>query len=98
MKEKLETLGVSSYVYEELLSTDPATLSNLELNWDIVNKNVKYLKSIGLTCIDELLLYSSLVFMLNPSDLENKIKRLDRDTFTAEVNEDFFKIEQLYQD
>ena len=32
MKEKLENLGVSSYVYEELLSTDPATLSNLELN------------------------------------------------------------------
>ena len=74
MKEKLETLGVSSYVYEELLSTDPATLSNLELNWDIVSKNIKYLKSLGLTCIDELLLYSSLVFMLNPSDLENKIK------------------------
>lgn len=98
MKEKLENLGVSSYVYEELLSTDPATLSNLELNWDIVNKNVKYLKSIGLTCIDELLLYSSLVFMLNSSDLENKIKRLDKDVFTAEVNEDFFKIEQLYQD
>lgn len=98
MKEKLENLGVSSYVYEELLSTDPATLNNLELNWDIVSKNVKYLKSIGLTCIDELLLYSSLVFMLNPSDLENKIKRLDKDVFTAEVNEDFFKIEQLYQD
>lgn len=98
MKEKLENLGVSSYVYEELLSTDPATLSNLELNWDIVNKNVKYLKSIGFTCIDELLLYSSLVFMLNPSDLENKIKRLDKDVFTAEVNEDFFKIEKLYQD
>lgn len=98
MKEKLENLGVSSYVYEELLSTDPATLSNLELNWDIVSKNVKYLKSIGLTCIDELFLYSSLVFMLNPSDLENKIKRLDKDVFTAEVNEDFFKIEQLYQD
>lgn len=98
MKEKLETLGVSSYVYEELLSTDPATLSNLELNWDIVSRNVKYLKSIGLTCIDELLLYSSLVFMLNPKDLEDKIKRLDKDTFIAEVNEDFFKIEQLYQD
>ena len=98
MKEKLENLGVSSYVYEELLSTDPATLSNLELNWDTVSQNIQYLKSIGLTCIDELLLYSSLVFMLNPSDLENKIKRLDKDVFTAEVNEDFFKIEQLYQD
>lgn len=98
MKEKLENLGVSSYVYEELLSTDPATLSNLELNWDTVSQNIQYLKSIGLTCIDELLLYSSLVFMLNPSDLENKIKRLDKDDFTAEVNEDFFKIEQLYQD
>ena len=98
MKEKLETLGVSSYVYEELINTDPATLSNLELNWDTVSQNIQYLKSLGLTCIDELLLYSSLVFMLNPSDLENKIKRLDKDTFTAEVNEDFFKIEQLYQD
>ena len=98
MKEKLETLGVSSYVYEELLSTDPATLSNLELNWDTVSQNIQYLKSLGLTCIDELLLYSSLVFMLNHSDLENKIKRLDKDVFTAEVNEDFFKIEQLYQD
>ncbi len=98
MKEKLENLGVSSYVYEELINTDPATLSNLELNWDTVSQNIQYLKSLGLTCIDELLLYSSLVFMLNPSDLENKIKRLDRDTFTAEVNEDFFKIEQLYQD
>ena len=98
MKEKLENLGVSSYVYEELLSTDPATLSNLELNWDTVSQNIQYLKSLGLTCIDELLLYSSLVFMLNPSDLENKIKRLDKDVFTAEVNEDFFKIEQLYQD
>lgn len=98
MKEKLETLGVSSYVYEELINTDPATLSNLELNWDTVSQNIQYLKSIGLTCIDELLLYSSLVFMLNPSDLENKIKRLDKDVFTAEVNEDFFKIEQLYQD
>lgn len=98
MKEKLENLGVSSYVYEELISTDPATLSNLELNWDTVSQNIKYLKSLGLTCIDELLLYSSLVFMLNPSDLENKIKRLDKDVFTAEVNEDFFKIEQLYQD
>ena len=98
MKEKLESLGVSSYVYEELINTDPATLSNLELNWDTVSQNIKYLKSIGLTCIDELLLYSSLVFMLNPSDLENKIKRLDKDDFTAEVNEDFFKIEQLYQD
>lgn len=98
MKEKLETLGVSSYVYEELINTDPATLSNLELNWDTVSQNIQYLKSLGLTCIDELLLYSSLVFMLNPSDLENKIKRLDKDVFTAEVNEDFFKIEQLYQD
>lgn len=98
MKEKLETLGVSSYVYEELINTDPATLSNLELNWDTVSQNIQYLKSLGLTCIDELLLYSSLVFMLNPKDLENKIKRLDKDTFTAEVNEDFFKIEQLYQD
>ena len=98
MKEKLKNLGVSSYVYEELLSTDPATLSNLELNWDTVSQNIQYLKSLGLTCIDELLLYSSLVFMLNPSDLENKIKRLDKDVFTAEVNEDFFKIEQLYQD
>ena len=98
MKEKLTNLGVSSYVYEELISTDPATVSNLELNWDIVSKNIKYLKSLGLTCIDELLLYSSLVFMLNPKDLENKIKRLDKDTFTAEVNEDFFKIEKLYQD
>ena len=98
MKEKLENLGVSSYVYEELINTDPATLSNLELNWDTVSQNIQYLKSLGLTCIDELLLYSSLIFMLNPSDLENKIKRLDRDTFTAEVNEDFFKIEQLYQD
>lgn len=98
MKEKLENLGVSSYVYEELINTDPATLSNLELNWDTVSQNIQYLKSLGLTCIDELLLYSSLVFMLNPSDLENKIKRLDKDTFTAEVNEDFFKIEQLYQD
>lgn len=98
MKEKLENLGVSSYVYEELINTDPATLSNLELNWDTVSQNIQYLKSLGLTCIDELLLYSSLVFMLNPSDLENKIKRLDRDVFTAEVNEDFFKIEKLYQD
>ena len=98
MKEKLENLGVSSYVYEELINTDPATLSNLELNWDTVSQNIQYLKSLGLTCIDELLLYSSLVFMLNPSDLENKIKRLDKDDFTAEVNEDFFKIEQLYQD
>ena len=98
MKEKLETLGVSSYVYEELLSTDTATLSNLELNWDTVSKNIQYLKSLGLTCIDELLLYSSLVFLLNPNDLENKIKRLDKDAFTTEVNEDFFKIEQLYQD
>lgn len=98
MKEKLENLGVSSYVYEELINTDPATLSNLELNWDTVSQNIQYLKSLGLTCIDELLLYSSLVFMLNPSDLENKIKRLDKDTFTAEVNEDFFKIEKLYQD
>lgn len=98
MKEKLENLGVSSYVYEELINTDPATLSNLELNWDTVSQNIQYLKSLGLTCIDELLLYSSLVFMLNPSDLENKIKRLDKDTFIAEVNEDFFKIEQLYQD
>ena len=41
MKEKLTNLGVSSYVYEELISTDPATLSNLELNWDIVSKNIK---------------------------------------------------------
>lgn len=98
MKEKLENLGVSSYVYEELINTDPATLSNLELNWDTVSQNIQYLKSLGLTCIDELLLYSSLVFMLNPSDLENKIKRLDKDDFTAEVNEDFFKIEKLYQD
>lgn len=98
MKEKLENLGVSSYVYEELINTDPATLSNLELNWDTVSQNIQYLKSLGLTCIDELLLYSSLVFMLNPSDLENKIKRLDKDVFTAEVNEDFFKIEKLYQD
>lgn len=98
MKEKLETLGVSSYVYEELLSTDTATLSNLELNWDTVSKNIQYLKSLGLTCIDELLLYSPLVFLLNHNDLENKIKRLDKDAFTAEVNEDFFKIEQLYQD
>ena len=98
MKEKLENLGVSSYVYEELINTDPATLSNLELNWDTVSQNIQYLKSLGLTCIDELLLYSSLVFMLNPSDLEDKIKRLDKDTFTAEVNEDFFKIEKLYQD
>ncbi|MBQ4263160.1 MAG: hypothetical protein IJB83_02810 [Bacilli bacterium] len=84
----------SLYVYDKIKEIyGDGFLSDLYLNKSNIKSVISYLKSLGIKCINELLIYKIDVFFKDVDFLECEIKKFDVSEFVNLVNDDYFMID-----
>lgn len=96
MVEFLKNYGIKDNVIKEIenVNTD-ANLFNLKCNELEVVKIINYLNSIGITCLDELLVYRLNIFFMDLNTLKSLLEKYDLDKFVSLVNNDYTLIDRL---
>lgn len=94
MLNKLLEYGINQNTIE-ILENNDSLCDDLYLNIDNCINIIKYLKSIGLRFIDEILLYKTDLFM---DDVDNIKKLFDKkENIIKEINNDTSNIDLLFE-
>lgn len=94
MIEFLKKCGISAEVVGEISKINSsANIYNFVCNQDEVIKIIDFLKSIGVTCIDELLIYRMDLFFSSLEEFKNLFSEHDLGTFVNEINNDYTVID-----
>ena len=89
-KENISEITIN-YLEENSSSNDIMALR--DNNYECL-KIISYFKEIGITNIDELLMYETYIFLKLSARVVDKLSECDIDIFVNEVNEDYTNIEK----
>ena len=93
----LSELGFNEDTINKIIEQNgKAILTDLDNNSKLVKTNYMLLKTINITCLEELFIYEIDIFLMNTELLTEKIKNTNNiEEFINKVNEDFFNIETI---
>ena len=93
----LSELGFNEDTIKKIIEQNgEAILTDLDNNSKLVKTNYMLLKTINITCLEELFIYEIDIFLMNTELLTEKIKNTNNiEEFINKVNEDFFNIETI---
>lgn len=93
----LSELGFNEDTINKIIEQNgEAILTDLDNNSKLVKTNYMLLKTINITCLEELFIYEIDIFLMNTELLTEKIKNTNNiEEFINKVNEDFFNIETI---
>lgn len=79
-------------------NNNQSSLYDLSLNEDNCLKIIKYLKDLGVSNIDLLLINEMDVFLLTFNEFVRKLKKFNISNFVQVINNDYVAIEEIYND
>lgn len=92
----LKNNGITESVIKNILDENSsANLYNFSCNQDEVIKIIQFLKDIGVTKIEQLLVYRIDKFFVTLDDFKKKYVKDDVDKFAKLINEDYMNIDNL---
>lgn len=95
--EFLNEIGIEEDIISEIINHNgEAVLLDIDSYCDNFKLNYEILKEIGITCINELLIYKLDVFFLDSEVLKQSLKDVSNlENFVHNVNTDFFSIDEI---
>lgn len=97
MIDFLKKVGISEKTINEIYEqNEESVLYNLFCIQDECVKIISYFKELGITNIDELLLYEINLFYLDFEDIVKKFSKFNIPAFVDLINNDFTAIENIY--
>ncbi len=98
MLEFLKKVGISESLIDEMLNNIPiSSLQDINNNEENCLKIILYLENMGVTNIDDLLLYKPDSFKGGISDFVKKFEKYSNKEFIKELNNDFTLIDLLWK-
>ena len=98
MVDFLKKANISDEVISKMKEEySDSTLFDLSCNEDDCLKIINYLKELGISNIDDLLLYEIEVFKLKFNDLVKKLSKFNIPLFVNIINEEYVSIENLFR-
>ena len=93
----LNEIGIENSIIEEIIKYNgEAILLDLDSYYENVKSNYLILKEMGITCINELLIYKLDIFFVDTEILKNSLRKINNlETFVLKVNNDFYNIDEL---
>lgn len=93
----LNEIGIENSIIEEIIKYNgEAILLDLDSYYENVRSNYLILKEMGITCINELLIYKLDIFFVDTETLKNSLRKINNlETFVLKVNNDFYNIDEL---
>ncbi len=93
----LNEIGIENSIIEEIIKYNgEAILLDLDSYYENVKSNYLILKEMGITCINELLIYKLDIFFVDTETLKNSLRKINNlETFVLKVNNDFYNIDEL---
>lgn len=99
MNDFLLNLGFSKELINDIIKVNGEnTYADLCLNSDEVEKIINYFKEIGITCLNELLIYKIDIFFNDLSFIKNNLDNKDINELVKIINEDFYNIDLLIKE
>lgn len=98
MLDFLKECNISSNSIDRLLKEKyPSELYDLESNKKECTKIINYLKEIGITNIEELLVNKTELFYKTKRYIENKLSRYDQKIYVNLISDDYNKIDLFFE-
>lgn len=93
----LNEIGIENSIIEEIIKYNgEAILLDLDSYYENVKSNYLILKEMGITCINELLIYKLDIFFVDTETLKNSLRKINNlENFVLKVNNDFYNIDEL---
>lgn len=96
MIDFLKNGGIADKVINDIKNANSeANLFNLKCNEEEVLKIINYFNSIGLTCVNELLVNRINLFFMDFNTLNDRLSKYDLNKFVQLVNNDYMIIDQI---
>ena len=96
MIDFLDNCNLKKETLKELSKKYPSELFDLNSNEDECIEIIKYLRNIGINCVDELLLHRIDIFYNSKNEIQNKFMKYNINEVVAEINNDYTKIDELF--
>lgn len=94
MIDFLKKYGISDEVVKEMIKINSsANIYNFSCNQDEIVKMIDFLRSIGVTCIEQLLIYRIDIFFVSFDEFKNLFVKQDLGSFVNEINADYTMID-----
>lgn len=96
MIDFLKIYGISESVIQEIKKVNTsANIYNLSCNQDEVIKIIDYLRSLGIKCIDKLLIYRIDRFFVSFDDFQKLFSKSEISHLIELINDDYTMIDEL---
>lgn len=90
-------LNVSKACLETIKNTfDYDRLVSIAYNVDIINTNIKMLKSYGIEDVEELFMEKDYIFLLKNEDLAKKFSKFNIPEFVKIINNDYSALDKIF--
>ncbi len=97
MLEFLKKCNVSNNIIEEIeVSNDKSYLFDLNCNRKECIKIIDYLKEIGISVVDEILINETDIFFKTKEEIKEALSNFEIPQYVKEINNNYNEIEKLY--
>ena len=99
MIENIKLIGISDDLINKMINLlGYDIVLNMACNYKLVRDNIAYLKNIGITKIDLIVLNREYILLLDNDKLINLFSNSKIENLVGMINEDFTNIDLIYQE